>query len=174
MRRIGMVSAPLRSSLFSFSNIIMSHLHLNNSLHFAPLLRPAFWPTLVCFKHTPTFALKRSHFLLVCFGCDEIRRVCLSFRKCVQWILMWKDILSKSKEIKIDCLLLKFDQTDQRQTVIKINTVLLHVKCFFPIFKACSSSDKKINICYVICEPWALCRKKKTPFHFMNNQLLLV
>ena len=63
--------------------------------------------------------------------------------------------LIRVKRDKNRLALAKFDQTDQRRTVIKITSTLLQAKCFCPIFNECSN-DKKKNVCYIICEPWDL------------------
>lgn len=92
-----------------------------------------------------------------CFSCDEIPHACLSLGFVGVVNSDVERYFIKVKRNKNRLALVKFDQTDQRQTVIKITTTLLQVKCFYPIFIECCS-DKKVNICYVICEPWDLCR----------------
>lgn len=133
----------------------------DGSVQRVDIFQPSAPPTSLS-QASPAFSVVRSDYVLFYFSGDETLHACLSFDAKRYFIRVRRD--------KNRLPLVKFCLTDQRQAVIKITTTLLHVKCFYPVFKKYCSNDE-VNICYLIREPHHLCHQ--TPFHVMNHELLL-
>lgn len=71
---------------------------------------------------------------------------------------MREDIVSIRAD-KNRLALVEFDQSDQRQTVIKMATALLQVKCLYFIFTGCSHGEKVVHTVFT------------TTIYFMHDQL---